>query len=585
MDKVKQIFNLTDIVSQNAEEIIFIVVDANENPVIDFEQRNFDKDSVQIWTGPGGTGTQLTETTDFVFTRENLGASAKTGKTINNGISITNATYQNVNLYIPVGTLELYGDVSDETDPNRLQDQIDSILSGTNQAGIASIHRFATSKDRTAQGLFIFDYNNPISKSVYSPLWDEVQHSFNAAHVAVGDPDLIALDDGTFYPTPPPGSYGRSGIPDISFTETDISGNALNYSVPTGFRDGTIFRYELLTGTTVVNLVDGTEYYLKRNGAALEVYATEADAIAGTSQILISGGSGTFKFTQSGVAIDDALEEHRHLYARNSSSTSSIEGLASAINANETTGIAIKNVADANVSNETRGTTFYEFAYIKAESVLSNGETLSAQRYVQDWSLCTAWTGGNSIVIAHPFNTAFDEYSGQVFVRDPLVPNKIYNATDTEKSISGVQRGQRLNGIDSDLDNCYLQIAQTSGLYTLDDGTGGVVPTTWEYKIVFIKPTLVAQVVDAPVVVNIADAVDVTRTLPDAVGYIGDYIIKRTGAGTGVVNINTVNSQTIDGLAPTEFELRGDVSIVLFASGGNWYQKTGCERLCRSVGC
>lgn len=73
------------------------------------------------------------------------------------------------------------------------------------------------------------------------------------------------------------------------------------------------------------------------------------------------------------------------------------------------------------------------------------------------------------------------------------------------------------------------------------------------------------------VVENITDATDVTETLPDATTYKGEYTIKRRGAGTGEVLIATVDSQTIDGLAPSNYTLHGDGDyIVLFPSGGNW---------------
>lgn len=72
------------------------------------------------------------------------------------------------------------------------------------------------------------------------------------------------------------------------------------------------------------------------------------------------------------------------------------------------------------------------------------------------------------------------------------------------------------------------------------------------------------------VVENITDATDVTETLPDATTYKGEYTIKRRGAGTGEVLIATVDSQTIDGLAPTNYKLIGESILIVFPSGGNW---------------
>ncbi len=76
------------------------------------------------------------------------------------------------------------------------------------------------------------------------------------------------------------------------------------------------------------------------------------------------------------------------------------------------------------------------------------------------------------------------------------------------------------------------------------------------------------------VVENIADAVDVIETLPDATTYKGEYTVKRRGAGLGKVLFATVSGQTIDGNPASEYELGGENSIaVLFPFGGNWIVK------------
>ena len=81
--------------------------------------------------------------------------------------------------------------------------------------------------------------------------------------------------------------------------------------------------------------------------------------------------------------------------------------------------------------------------------------------YETGWTICTAWTLGNSITINHGMNTIFDQLEGQIYIRDPAVPGKIYNVTDFD-FYTVTMYGERLNGIDGDLDNCYLQIASTS---------------------------------------------------------------------------------------------------------------------------
>ncbi len=110
-------------------------------------------------------------------------------------------------------------------------------------------------------------------------------------------------------------------------------------------------------------------------------------------------------------------------------------------------------------------------------------------KFTGAWTICTAWTAGNSITINHALNTSFDELIGQIFVRDPAVPGKIYNVTNLDEfnSTAAQHLGQRLNGINNDLDNLYLQIASTLPRYINDSGTSTNIVTTWYYKIVVYK--------------------------------------------------------------------------------------------------
>ena len=125
--RVKEIFNFRTTPIVNTAEIVFNVADENENPVIDFQERNFDRASLVIRTATGGGGTLLVESTDYDVIDENLFIAGLTSQEIYSGISITNVTYQGVDLYIPISTLDLYGDVSDQSDINRLQTQIDEL--------------------------------------------------------------------------------------------------------------------------------------------------------------------------------------------------------------------------------------------------------------------------------------------------------------------------------------------------------------------------------------------------------------------------------------------------------------------------
>jgi len=103
---------------------------------------------------------------------------------------------------------------------------------------------------------------------------------------------------------------------------------------------------------------------------------------------------------------------------------------------------------------------------------------------VIDWSSTSTWTAGASITINHDMGVEFDKYIGQIFVRDDTVPDKIYNVTNLD-FLSSTMYGQRLNGIDGDLNSCYLQIYETSADYISDAGGVIAIPTSgWSYKVV-----------------------------------------------------------------------------------------------------
>lgn len=240
---------------------------------------------------------------------------------------------------------------------------------------IGEFKTFPTFKDRSAEGLKPFAFANPVSKTSYALLYAEVGDMFEQSHLDAGD---LASGVDDFYPTPIPGGYGRSGVPDIGFINTDVSGALLNYDTPTGFRNGTIFVYELLTGTTITNLVSGTLYYLRRVSAnTLSVHPTEADAIADTGAIAIAdGGAGTFRLTQEGISLKDAMKSHWH---KNWGSTGALNNGKYTYGGNQTALHTVGTVGDptddgvngpVNPTNETRPSTYYEFKYIRIQSIL-----------------------------------------------------------------------------------------------------------------------------------------------------------------------------------------------------------------------
>jgi len=462
---------------------------------------------------------------------------------------------------------------------------------------VSSFKWFATYKDRAADGYLPSALDNAISQANYPVLFAEIGHIYNQAHIDAGDTD-VTIAGTHFYPTPPPGYGFRSGIPDTEVIDAtaDIDDSTELITLTTAdynqlkiFKsvngDGVPIRLELISGSLPGGLSADTVYYIRfKTTPDIELYDTEANAIntsGTTGRIDLTDAVGTFVLSQEGIVYDDTSHGHKHtiaVYGR----IASTDQLSTS---NQDFGPTVKstsspveddfNNGDPRISNETHGREQIMYAYIKAEHVTTSGEPVSALRYVQDWSLCTAWTGGNSITIPHPFGVAFDEYEGQIFVRDPAVPGKIYNADHWIYAVSDI--GQLLNGIDGDLDNCYLQVASSSGRHIQDSGIGSTVPTNWEYKVVLTKPNLVATFADTSFrkVYDISDGTDVTHTLPDASTQLTEQIIKRRGAGAGQVTVTPVLSQKIywEGEELSTLVMGANSTLVLFPSGGNWEVK------------
>ena len=71
------------------------------------------KTGFEIWTGAGGTGTQLTLTTDYTLGSEDSALSSEAGDTIYTKVAIVNGAYHSTNLYV---TYKSVGDYVDAVD-------------------------------------------------------------------------------------------------------------------------------------------------------------------------------------------------------------------------------------------------------------------------------------------------------------------------------------------------------------------------------------------------------------------------------------------------------------------------------------
>jgi hypothetical protein len=78
-----------------------------------------DDSSIEIWTGAGGTGTQLAEGTDFELDDLDADLTAEAGSDIYLTLAIINGTYHSTDLYVSYKTV---GDFNDSADINELQD-------------------------------------------------------------------------------------------------------------------------------------------------------------------------------------------------------------------------------------------------------------------------------------------------------------------------------------------------------------------------------------------------------------------------------------------------------------------------------
>lgn len=73
----------------------------------------FGNNDMEIYTGPGKTGTKLTETTDYVLLNEDTDLSDKAGQAVYTAIQIVNATYQSGELYFTYKAVADYAAIDD----------------------------------------------------------------------------------------------------------------------------------------------------------------------------------------------------------------------------------------------------------------------------------------------------------------------------------------------------------------------------------------------------------------------------------------------------------------------------------------
>jgi len=489
------------------------------------------------------------------------------------------------------------------------QSAIDALKFAYETSLVGSLHRFPTYKNRP--GYLPFAFDNAISQANYPELYAEVGDLYEAMHVAAGDD---ASGAGMFYPTPVPGYYSRTGLPDLSYASTDRSSNALINVTHHISRNGTPIK--IIGDDVPAPLVSGTVYYVVVNSATSISFATtETNAIAGTVITLTDAGSGTFRLTQEGVQVDDAFQGHWHDFYFH---TGPSEG-GSAYNNIASTTADSKGPGKYNVripitdgvngtprtSNETRPVTTYEFGYIKSEMITPAGEPVSALRYDTGWVANSDWS--NFIVdIVHNLNANMSDLMVKVLLSTDgtdansfTVDTGMYNAYT-----AGADRAMGYTLYQTDLNTINLQ-GGANYFVRLFKGTGTGIPIAsnpYYYKVVVTKPNLISTVSvppvrsvtsnytlaaqDSEIIEVTTGASDVTITLPDLATSRGKVKrIYKVDDGAGQVIIARAGSDTITraGLTQVTLTSKGDF-WGLRALTGKWELFEGFESGSLSAG-
>jgi hypothetical protein len=442
------------------------------------------------------------------------------------------------------------------------------------------------------------DYDNGVSKSVYSAYWDEIHHMYNAAHVAVGDADLEALDNGLFYPTPPPDSYGRVGFPNFTTDQSVFTNGSVSIDLGVSdernfYRNGTPIRIFIESGTLDSALTEGQVYYGRsgntKDDGLISLHATEEDAINYDNPIEMNGdGSGTYKWTQEGIRLEDAGQritgdsgEAGIRYASGSGWTGNgaISRGASVGNIynTDTTARAAAAInfdsADSDGSkqnsNEFRGKTHIEFDYYKIEAVTPSGETVSALKYDTGWIANSDWTQ-QILSVTHSLNADISNLYIDFYISSDGTDDNSFKVVPASNENASSFVGYGIHQVDK---NNILVTTAAEGIRVVSETALNLLIDTesYYYKVVVTKPNLIATVSDVPDVVEITDAVNVVKTLPNPAEMAGERIYRRKGTGTGKFTLNCPSGVFLDfgdDLLST-VDLEGNGTLIVTPSGGN----------------
>lgn len=244
-----------------------------------------------------------------------------------------------------------------------------------------------------------------LSQSIYASLFAKIGHLYaktSADAISAEAAGLFHIPDAMFL-------FPRGGKSwNITDAEIDISLDRISFSGHgiTAEDNGRPIKLQRVPGTTPSlpsGITEYDQYYLRYVDADnIEIYDTENNAgnISTTTGRIdfTTTGSGTFLLTTMGCYQDSALEEHGHnITGQNTNGGGGTLGLLSTSTAGDTDFdyVAVTEVKDANVSNETRSAYASFGMQIKVVSPsVSTGEPYDTLVY--DTGLVTPSTWANA---------------------------------------------------------------------------------------------------------------------------------------------------------------------------------------------
>ena len=182
-------------------------------------------------------------------------------------------------------------------------------------------------------------------------------------------------------------------------------------------------------------------------------------------------------------------------------------------------------------------------------------------------------------LVFNPFTCAFDYVNSTSGGSGPTSPTSgIVNGSNTvftfatAPQVICVDNGRIMQQVSSDgtinwtgTTTINLTIAPNYDIFAISSGTSS---STGNARYIFSisTNTTAGSALDTDYIYLASSTL--TLTLPDASSATGRYTIKNVG--TGIITINPVNGQTIDGLSSLSLSIEY-TSVDLISDGNNWY--------------